>query len=60
MNRKLACLRVECKSLDAHHVTDVEKFLEHGVVHGLVLTRADLITFHIDLYPSGGILKLHE
>ena len=60
MYRELSGLRVERETLDAHHVTDVEKLLEYGVVHGLVLTWADFITFHVNLYPSRGILKFHE
>ena len=60
VNCKLACLGMECKTLDAHHVTDIQKFFEYGVVHGLVLTWTDLVSFHIDLNTSCRILKLHE
>ena len=60
MDAELAGLGVECESLDTDDVTYVQKFLEDSVVHGLVLARAQLIAFDIDLDPSGRILQLEE
>ena len=60
MYRELACLGDEGEALDAYDVTDVKKFLEYGVVHCLVFSRADLVSLDIDLDPAGFVLKLHE
>ena len=49
MNGNLTCLSRESETLDTHDVTDVEKFLENGVVHGFVLTWTNLVTLNIYL-----------
>ena len=60
MDRQLAGLGDEGETLDTDDVTDVQQFLEYGVVHRLVFARADLVTLDIDLDASALVLELHE
>ena len=60
MNGKLAGLGDECEAFDSHNVAYVKKFLEDGVVHCLVLSRADFIPVDIDLDSAVCILESHE
>ena len=57
---ELSGLGYEGKSPDTDNVPYVEKFLENGIVHRLVLARADFIPLDINLYPSGLVLKFDE
>ena len=60
VHAQLAGLGDEGETLDTDDVTDVQKLLPDGIVHSLVLFRADLIPLDIDLDPAGGILELAE
>ena len=60
MNGKLAGLGDECEAFDSHNIADVEKFLEDGVVHCLVLSRADFVPVDIYLDSAVSILESHE
>ena len=57
---ELACLGDEGEALDADDVTDVEKLLPDGVVHGLVFARANLVALDIDLDSPRAVLQLAE
>ena len=52
VNAELAGLGDESEALDADDVTDVKQFLPDGVVHSLVLSRADLVPLDVDLDSS--------
>ena len=43
-----------------YDVTYVKQFFPDGVVHRLVLTRADFVAVHVNLNPSGLVLNLSE
>ena len=60
MDAELAGLGDEGVALDSHHVTDVEEFLPHGVVHGLVLARADFVALDVNLDAAGLVLEFSE
>ena len=53
-------LGAEHLATDPDDVSYVEQFLEHLVVHDLVLARAKLVTIDVDLHPAGGVLELGE
>ena len=52
VNTELSGLGDEGEALDADDVADVKQFLPDGVVHRLVLARADLVPLDVDLDPS--------
>ena len=60
MDGNLTHLCTENETTDADKVTYVQEFLEHYVVHILVLLRADVIACHIDLNTALGVLKFHK
>ena len=60
MHAELACLCDEGEALDADDIADVEKLFPDGVVHRLVLARADFVTLDINLDPAGAVLQLAE
>src|SRR3546814_13153981 len=39
-------------------IANIEKLLKYGIVHGIILTRAQLVTVQVKLDPPGRILKL--
>ena len=60
MDGNLAHLRTEHEATDANEVTDIEQFLEHHVVHILVLIRADVIAGNINLDAALRVLKFYK
>ncbi len=52
VDAELAGLGDECEALDADDVADVKQLLPDGVVHRLVLARADLVPLDVDLDPA--------
>ena len=60
MDAELTGLGEESETLDSDNIPYVKEFLPDGVVHGLVLTRANLIPLDINLNASRFILELSE
>ena len=60
VDRFLACLGNKSKTFDTYNISNIKQFLENCIVKGLVLTRANLVPLHINLYPSALIHKLNE
>ena len=61
MNADLASLCAEYITLHAHKVANVEKLLEHCIVHHRILwIWTEGIARHIDLHTTLRILQLHE
>ena len=60
MNRFLPCLGNKGVSFYSNDVSNVQKFFKHGIVHCLVLSWADLVSFNIHLNPACIIHKFNE
>ena len=60
MYAQLSGLGDECESADADDVTYVQKLFPNGVVHGLVFTGTDFVSFDVNLNSSCLILNLSE
>ena len=60
MDGNLTHLRAEHETTDADEITDIQEFLEHHVVHILVLIRADVIAGNIYLYAALRVLKFYK
>ena len=60
MHRYLTSLGPEHESLNADEIAYIKKFLEHLVVHLLVLIRTDVITGDIDLDTACRIHQFYE
>ena len=60
MDRDFAGLGAEYITFHTYEVADVEKLLEHSVVHLLVLAGAKLVAVEVDLDAAVGVLQLHK
>ena len=61
MNTDLTSLRAEHITLHTNKVSDIEKLLEHCIVHHRILRiRTKSIARHINLYTTLRIQQLHE
>ena len=60
MDGNLTHLCDEHITLHTDNVADIQQTLEHRVVHRLVLARANLVAFHIQLDSSMRVLQFHK
>ncbi len=60
MDGYFAGLGAEHVAADAYEVTDVEKFLEYGIIEFLVFSGAYLVARYIHLDAAESVLKLHK
>ena len=57
MHRNLTGLGAECKSSHTDEIAYVHQFLEHLIIHVLVVARTNVVAGDINLYAAFGVLK---
>ena len=60
MDAQLAGLGDEGIALDSNHISYIEQFLPHCIIHGLVLTGADFVALYVNLDAAALVLQFGE